>query len=419
MRRLLSRLLGRTTNPSRRPRPTKKCVFQIEALADRIVPAVSLTAATNFNIATMPTLQVARVSEPDQPQIKFTPSGDLQIEGSKNVDIVTVLQDGSDYKVVVNRITTTIPVSRVTGGHVIFNGYSGDDLFENDTSLRAIADGGAGADTLRGGSGDDVLQGGTGAGDFLIGNGGNDQLYAYLQSPPSNVSRTGWSWMDGGAGNDTLVGADGIDYMHGGDNDDDLDGRGGNDELDGGRGVDFLHGGTGDDVLYAARDVVGDVSFNFLNGEEGNDTLIGGDGGDHMLGGYGNDVLYGNGGGDVMAGEHGNDLLYGGEGDDRLVDFLEAGLTDNDWNLLDGGNGNDTLIGGNGIDYMFGGAGLDYLDGKGGNDDLRGGIDGFNDIVIGGTGKDYFQIEFAGNQYFDFLQDYQRNVDVSSLDPNY
>jgi Ca2+-binding RTX toxin-like protein len=64
--------------------------------------------------------------------------------------------------------------------------------------------------------------------------------------------------MRGGAGNDTLIGADGPDRLLGGEGNDRLVGRGGPDLLSGGPGRDVLVGGPGDDVLRggAGRDAL-------------------------------------------------------------------------------------------------------------------------------------------------------------------
>jgi Ca2+-binding RTX toxin-like protein len=66
--------------------------------------------------------------------------------------------------------------------------------------------------------------------------------------------------INGGAGDDRLAGAAGIDTINGdagndrldgGDGDDLLTGGDGNDRLDGGRGADSLHGDAGNDYLFA------------------------------------------------------------------------------------------------------------------------------------------------------------------------
>lgn len=92
---------------------------------------------------------------------------------------------------------------------VYINGFDGDDLLGTITPFsRYIINGGAGNDSLLGAYKNDVLIG--------------DDLY------------------DGVAGNDYLDGSEGNDALYG---------LGGNDTLIGGDGTDTLYGGTGNDVF--------------------------------------------------------------------------------------------------------------------------------------------------------------------------
>ena len=120
--------------------------------------------------------------------------------------------------------------------------------------------------------------------------------------------------MDGGEGNDTMIGhAYGDDDMLGGDGNDYMNGRGGNDEISGGAGDDILKGGTFSKTY----------GTDVLRGGEGNDTLIAG-----VYGAQGGDVygygefkyLYGDEGDDTMYGSFGtaNEFLWGGSGDDLI-----------------------------------------------------------------------------------------------------
>lgn len=84
----------------------------------------------------------------------------------------------------------------------------------------------------------------------------------------------------GEAGNDTLIGAWGYDFLDGGD---------GNDTLFGNGGYDILKGGAGNDALY------GGGGYDNLIGEGGDDVLQGSEGNDNYGGGPGLDVLYRNG----------------------------------------------------------------------------------------------------------------------------
>ena len=141
----------------------------------------------------------------------------------------------------------------------------------------------------------------------------------------------------GTAGDDT--GTDAFDFLDGGDGNDILIGLGGDDTLQGWTGNDILYGGSG---------------FDFLDGWIGDDVLYGNANADTLLGFDGNDALYGGGGPDFLEGESGNDYLDGGAG----LDFVNGAAGD-DTVVFDpsgtfgahGGTGADTLaVTGSGID---------------------------------------------------------------------
>jgi len=157
-------------------------------------------------------------------------------------------------------------------------------------------------------------------------------------------------FVNGGDGDDTLVGAQGGDW---------LIGEAGNDDIDGGGGNDVVHAGADDDVVH---------------GGDGNDTILGLKGEDVLFGGWGQDQLDGGLGNDNLRGEDSNDFLEGG--------------ADND--ILDGGAGTDTLYAGDGNDYLIGGRGVgDSMRGGLGNDKFRADdIFGNADSMWGETGFD-------------------------------
>ncbi|MEE1613210.1 calcium-binding protein [Microvirga sp. CF3016] len=80
--------------------------------------------------------------------------------------------------------------------------------------------------------------------------------------------------IDGGSGNDWLLGNIGRDRLLGQDGRDWIKGYGGNDHIDGGRDHDLLYGGRGNDTV---------------KGSSGNDHLFGGLGKDTLSGGSGSD----------------------------------------------------------------------------------------------------------------------------------
>jgi len=155
------------------------------------------------------------------------------------------------------------------------------------------------------------------------------------------------TYIEGGSGNDYIVGTEVKDKIYGGPGADIIYGRGGNDLLYGNEGDDKLYGGEGDDILY------GGIGNDLLYGNVGDDKLYGGEGDDILYGGIGNDRLYGNEGDDKLYGNEGDDFLFGGDGND----------------LLSGNQGKDNLFGQGGIDTLYGIAGEDHLNG-GTEDDI-------------------------------------------------
>lgn len=117
--------------------------------------------------------------------------------------------------------------------------------------------------------------------------------------------------------------------------------------------------------------------------------IQGTNGNDNLIGTSSKDLIFGYGGKDKIIGKSADDCLVGGSGDDNI----------------DGGSGNDVLLGGDDIDKLKGGSGDDRLEGGGGNDDMDGGsgsdfIDGqagASDKANGGTGTDTCTAETETN----------------------
>lgn len=293
------------------------------------------------------------------------------------------------------------------GGNNVLNGTSSaDEIFGfggNDTLL-----GRSGADTLHGGSGDDLLDGGGGR-DVMDGGSGDDTVtYAnfariwvnlatgvvdFYGEPLPSEQLISIEGVIGGAGNDTLIGSNSRNVLHGGAGSDGIEGGvgadalfgdAGRDGLYGGYGSDTLDGGAGSDGLYGDSvdtDEIGDYLISVPNtvaialqkpdtvsyaletaaltltlGEPLNTTslvtnlptegtaLLQGSGDVDSL--YGFDNATGGNGADSITGNSTDNLLTGGGGNDTLR----------------GGDGDDTLVGGDGTDRMVGGAGSDWVD---------------------------------------------------------
>jgi Ca2+-binding RTX toxin-like protein len=141
------------------------------------------------------------------------------------------------------------------------------------------------------------------------------------------------------------TGTEDADELTGNKNNDRLFGEGGNDLLDGNAGADYIRGGEGDDVARGEEGsdrILGDAGSDVLLGGDGDDTLRGNLGLDILVGGEGDDTLIGDRDDDWLQGDAGDDSLSGGNGDDTLIG---GEGTDN----LQGGNGDDALFSGNAL----------------------------------------------------------------------
>jgi Ca2+-binding RTX toxin-like protein len=312
------------------------------------------------------------------------------------------------------------------------DGLYGDDWDDNTADGNDSIVGGAGddslyghkgADRLTGGDEDDNLRGGEGN-DDLVGGPGDDSLLADGTKDGADDLDGGPGWdsaeyydrsadvrlsldarandgaksegddiaanveeLEGGDGNDELVGNDQDNTLRGGNGNDVLKGLAGNDGLDDGDGNDEVFGGPGDewvgndpgsdrynlgdgdDTLYnsdsdGAPDVmIGGPGWDSANYEErsaplfidvtdgANDgaagegdkvsadfeTIEGGSSDDQLSGSGRSEILYGNGGSDTIAGRSGGDQLYGSSGNDQLTGG-------EGYDYLDGSSGSDTFF---------------------------------------------------------------------------
>ncbi|MFS2035559.1 calcium-binding protein [Polaromonas sp. CT11-55] len=267
----------------------------------------------------------------------------------------------------------------------------------------------------------------------------------------------------GGDGDDTLIGSAGVNVLMGGRGNDNITGGGGIDRLEGGYGNDTLTGGTEDDLFVVQKDAGSTdtiVDFNTASGAE-KIVLVGFDsvtdatqlsvtqvGANVQIGlGQGQSIILSNttvaqvseqnfvfvsdasfveeyairwnnpafwlgttgvdnqvisspfgdlrvtalAGNDVVGSTTAKDLLDGGNGNDTLWGDY-PGFTPvpgADW--IEGGSGNDTLYGGNGGDWLVGGSGDDAEYGEEGNDYLIGNTG--LDFLDGGLGDDLITLD--------------------------
>lgn len=313
-------------------------------------------------------------------------------------------------------------------GNDVINGGGGDDRLQ----------GYRGSDTLNGGDGDDSLYGDEGN-DSLKGGAGDDSLN-------SMSTKDGADRLDGGSGRDSAQYWSRTANLKL-----TLDGKandGAKNEGDSlASNIERIDGGSGNDLL------MGNNSPNDLNGNDGNDTLKGLGGDDDLSGGNGNDSVYGGAGDEYFSNDSGADLYDGGAGNDTVnagssadqpdvmrggsgvdsVQYLsrvnavsidvtdgandgEAGENDrvnDDFESIYGGSGSDTIRGSNSAETLNGGGGtgFDLLVGRGGADVLDGN-DG-NDTLDGGEGYDAFYGE-GGDDTIDSFDNGEDWIDCGS-----
>ncbi len=315
--------------------------------------------------------------------------------------------------------------------NVIFaQGAAGNDELRGGTANDHL-DGGADNDLLVGGAGANTILGGSGVDtlDYSAAIGGVN-----VDLNEGRAVNNGYGALDiisgvenltGSEYNDVLVGQAGANIIFGGAGADYLIGLGGNDRLVGGAGMaNTLQGGQGDDDYEVAA--VGDTLVEFAG--EGLDRVFtalstftlrdnveelyyrgsasftgaGNAGANHIAGGTGNDVLSGAGGNDTLVGGAGVDAADYSAAATGVFARLDFGVASND-----GDGGSDTLseienlIGSAFDDLLFGdelgnllqgGQGRDTILGLGGDDVIMGGSGTANELY-GGAGDDYYVVE--------------------------
>jgi Ca2+-binding RTX toxin-like protein len=349
--------------------------------------------------------------------------------------------DSSDDRYTISSTSITVPST--------ISPQDGDDIVRAADPDVAIAGGDgndtlSGAGALTGGKGDDVLRPRLQT-QTVDGGDGSDRISYEELDPVTNllleqqdaqtvavselpggavVTQHGVEQVEGGPGNDTLIGTDGADLLAGGLGNDTLQGRGGADTLVGGPGFNTvsyvdagggvtidLGAGTGGpagavDALSSFGGVVGSAGSDNVTGTAlterfelgaGDDFVSAGAGNDVILGGPGSDRLRSGPGADVVNGEGDADTaLYDerGPGEPVIVSLLspgdDGGPAENDTLLsienVAGGAGNDVISGDDGPNDLAGNGGNDTINGLDGPDVLHGG-DG-RDIVSGDLGSD-------------------------------
>lgn len=402
--------------------------------------------------------------------------GDNYLDGDPGNDVVKGL--GGDDHVIGDRIDNGTGIPDVNGNDTLYGGpgddhlwgHGGDDIMRDPSGTNRFA-GDAGNDDIQGGEDFDYLDYScrAPAGVFCIGGVTTGQvvdLGANTSSPageddenPANdhgtdTLRGGIEGVQGTTFGDTMLGRNNVadpegfgDYFWPGAGDDTIDGRDGADYVDYSVVADDPNDDcTGEAVgqpgltLTLAEDPLAPEVTGYLGNDElkgvehaigsaGEDALTGTDGNNDLWGGCSDDVLSGSGGSDTLSGDEQRDVVNGGDGDDRLVggagddalygdgqtdivsyDSAPAGVTVHLGSGTAQGDGedaiftaevvlgsgfDDVMVGGPTRDIFIGGTGADDLWGRGGPDvlvasglpALTGRSDG-NDRLYGGAGAD-------------------------------
>ncbi|MEG4045913.1 calcium-binding protein [Microcoleus sp. Pol17_C1] len=275
----------------------------------------------------------------------------------------------------------------------------------NDSLTGAIGEFGGGRNFFEGGDGNDTLNV-FATSDTALGGAGDDFIVS--ASVPNVISSVGASssfpgfagrnLLDGGVGNDTIVAAFVTDTMIGGEGNDSLSGTftnaaggDGNDTIDASKA--FFVGQTGTALITLEGALGNDLLIGYTNPTTGSTFTVtnlmnGGEGSDTIIFGSQRDRVIGNfAGNDFIS--YASGVTFSGTAANLVTDTLGS-------NFIIGGNGTDVVTTGNGDDILFGdssnateaagGAGDDTLNAGAGNDTLLGGFG--SDYLIGGDGND-------------------------------
>jgi Ca2+-binding RTX toxin-like protein len=271
--------------------------------------------------------------------------------------------DVASYETATSGVVASLTDSTINTGdaagdtYILIEGLAGSAF--DDTLIGTAGWGPDGHNTLEGGAGNDTLIG-LGGGDDYDGGTGNDTAVF-------DENRTAYTiTYDAATQTYTLTSAWGVNHV---------------------TAVETLQ--FADGALSVALIFAGGNNDDSLSGTAGQDDLNGGGGNDSLFALAGNDRLDGGAGDDLLAGGAGDDTLIGGIGRDAAsyadataavsVDLRVSGAQ------ATGGGGTDTLTG---IEDLIGSAFGDTLIGTTGDNALRGGAG--NDLLIGLGGNDIF-----------------------------
>jgi Ca2+-binding RTX toxin-like protein len=300
---------------------------------------------------------------------------------------IKLLRDGGDLVITFNNSANDS--IRLIGHFAASHVFSALQFSDGTSQSLSRADGSSNIYYSTGGAGDDYMyvqhdhvghSFRTGGMLVTSGGGGNDSLYGESASDTLDGG-AGNDLIDAGSGADVLIGGSGIDNLLGGDDNDTLTGGIGDDSLQGGEGADtYLYQlGDGNDTINnsqttAAADKIvlaaGITAANIKLIHDGSDLLI-------TLSNSPNDSIR-------ILNQYSDptsqvNVLQFSDGSTLSLDpatlppDIINGLGGAGDDMLNGADGNDTLVGAAGADTLSGGSGNDTLTGSTGDDSLQGG----------------------------------------------
>ncbi|WP_126976564.1 Hint domain-containing protein [Frigidibacter oleivorans] len=240
------------------------------------------------------------------------------------IEIVHENVGSGDSTVYVSDVYFDTGAAETGAGNDTLNGGDGNDTIYGEAGNDVLI-GGTGANRLDGGAGDDRFVGGAGA-DTFVGGTGQDNLDYSASNAAVQVDLTTGSLAGGDAANDKIE--SGIDGVIGSKYGDTLTG--------------FDHQGTAPEDTYtnqfwgnAGNDTItGKGGDDFIDGGADNDSLSGGAGEDTVLGGTGNDWIDAGAGADSVGGGDGRDTIHVGQGE-GIGDTVDGGAGGDDYDTLD------------------------------------------------------------------------------------
>jgi Ca2+-binding RTX toxin-like protein len=244
----------------------------------------------------------------------------------------------------------------------------------------------AGNDTLNGGAGDDAFNPGRGA-DSIDGGAGYDRLSidnstdtadTYISYTDATSSGT----ISGGSNHGTnFKNIEQLNLTTGAGNDSFFLAGAGSNIINGGAGNDTLYIGNPSDTADITIVYTDAISGGTISGGSNNGTTFKNIEDFRFFTGSGNDSI------NITAATKDYYIsVYSRDGNDTIIGSATAS-----YDILSGGNGNDSILGGAGNNTLYGGTGNDILNGGAGSDVLDPGTGADN--IDGGLGRDSLTID--------------------------